>query len=161
MGTQRLWIMSGALAMLVGVLWTLSSLHSFSARRAILERRQADIRTLEDIRDTLHQQTAVVNLLADLPAPSVSDLTAALQTMAPDARVETRYRESEPVWEDWHAQRYDIALEPISWSRLGDVLTYLDAQRPPWRPVEIALVAEGPPDAEGRATLIVEVLTKR
>ena len=159
--TNRLLIALAVGVALAGFVWTLHSLRSFPAHMRALERRQTDIEKVRALQRTMEGYMAAVHLFESLPEQRPPEPGPLIRGVLPNGNVDARYRETQPVWEGWQTQRYDIHLDEAPLAQLGSVLALLESQRPPWRPVEIGIAAEGPPGGEGRVTLIVEGLFRR
>jgi hypothetical protein len=143
-----------------GGVCALYALGSLSDDLRKLERKTADLATLRrlaaDHRGT-QQALAPFEALTTKQPPSLTELAA--KTL-PGITPGFRQREGQGAANGWQARRVEVKVDAPP-AALGAFLAAAGAARPPWRLVEIDLVAGVPGPDTVRVTLLLEALEKK
>ncbi len=150
---RALWITAGIL-LLIGVMGVVHALRQVPSERQRLIRKQADLSRLIALQE---QQTAWlewVRMMQEAPADAPPPLQDIVPQVLPDLTTDIEPITSAATWPGWQAQRFRLTVESIPLSSIGELLTTLETQRPPWRVVETQISMR---EEAGRARMILLV----
>lgn len=156
----RILVGVGLLLFGAGCLWTVVTIMQFPARHRQLERKQADLTTLQQAARAHQQRLQYVRVVDELPRTQPPELAPLLQTHVPRYRADIRHQPSEPVWAQWQVRRPEIVFDQVSLSKLSMLLAALEQARPPWLLREIDIRANDQLRDTAHVTMILEGLEK-
>ena len=155
------WLAGASLLLLIGGIWTVSTLQRYPAQKRHIERKIDDLQQIAAYQRAQKGDLAAVQAFENLPANRPIDLSTLLREQAPVVQSEVRRRETRAAWGDWQAHRMEVRLERVPLDVLGRFLSAAEQQRPPWRLIESNIVATEEQPGAARATLVFEGLAKR
>ena len=155
------WLISVAgLSLLVGSIWTVTTLTRLPGQRRHLQRKAADLHTIVGYQRTLEEHRDAVRMFEALPDKRPTPLVSLVREQIPDAAKEVRRRDARPAADNWQAQRWEVDLDNIPLNQLGVLLAGLESERPPWRLIEASIRAADRDADRARVTLLLEGLTQ-
>ena len=144
-----------------GMALSLYTLQSTPERLRAIERKTADLASLQDAQRQSGAEDEALAALEQLPStqpPPLADLARQAQiTVPPDVRL----RDSQAVMAGWSARSAEISWSAVRFTELGRFIQAAEAARPPWRLRECTLAPSERGEDRTRASLVMESLEKK
>ena len=153
---QLLWAGAAAL-LLAGLVWGAFSIQNAGNDRARIERKLADIVKLQKMAARRQYLDEAVRLCAESSKGKPAAIAEVVKSFGGDPLPEVREREPEESAEGWMVHRADIAWSGLPLEKLAEVITRVEALRPPWRVVECSIQSSTQPGS-AQVKLLVESL---
>ena len=150
---------SAALLSVAALLVTAHTLAETPRTLGQIARRRGDLIQLQGLAERHAANRAARETLAATSGTPV-DLAAWLGEQQPTWSAEVQARETTPLSAGWSVRRVDVRLPDVSLADAAHWLAQAETGRPPWRVVEIHVVA-GAEAGRGRMNLVMEALERK
>lgn len=157
---QLIWI-SFAICTLVAVAMTVQTIGLHRRQRGWLDARIEDLNTLARIERDMAGQRAALHTLERMESTELSPISQVITESRIDSEYEFDMGGTEEVSSDWHLRQGTVVFDRIPAGELFELVSELQARRPPWRVVGINVQALPNEYGELRASLHIEGLEKR
>ena len=147
------------MALTLGAILVLHALATLSADLRRLERKTADLGTLQKLAADWKANQQALLPFAELPAKQPVPLAELAAQNLSGVTPSIRQRETMPALAGWQVRRGELKCE-TSLAVLGKFLLAAASNRPPWRLTEFELAA-GSTSGTARVTLVLDALEKK
>lgn len=150
---------AAALLSVCALLFTARTLADTPRALAQIARRRGDLLQLQGLAER-HAANRAALLTVEATTNAPVDLTAWLHERQPDWKAELQERDTTPLVAGWTVRRIDLRLPDVTLTDAVRWLAEAEALRPPWRAVEIQIVA-GATAGQGQLNLVLETLARK
>jgi hypothetical protein len=148
-------------AVLTGLWTTATGLRETARLESAIRRKRAEAQEARRLREELAALDAARAAWDNLPRAELTPVDELFRRMDADlAAPEVSDRGSEPLADGWRRRRVEVVFHeaPLEW--IATFLARCAEERPPWRAVEIRIVASETARGYGRVALTLEGLER-